>query len=128
MNRSIVRLSSLMLCFSFFLSSCDKEKINATKLEQMLFEIKALAASSICDNNGTYELKHIRFGTRECGGVGYLAYSTSINVANLEKRVREYNDLERKFSERKNNGVDCLAIIIAPKSVACENGKPKLIY
>lgn len=94
----------------------------------MLTDIKALAASSVCDNNGTYQLKYIRYGTRECAGAGYLAYSTSIDASNLENQVKKYNDLEKVYLDKKNNGIDCLAITLPPKSVTCENGKPKLVY
>ena len=128
MNQPKFYYFCLLTTFLFLFGSCKKEKINERKLEQMLTAIKALAATSICDNNGTYELKYLRFGTRECAGAGYLAYSTSINTSDLEKRVKEYNDLERAYLDKKNDGIDCLAITIAPKSVTCENGKPKLVY
>ena len=128
MNQFKFYIFCLLTTFLFVFSGCDKEKINDRKLEKMLADIKALAATSICDNNGTYELKYLRFGNRECAGAGYLAYSTSIDVENLKNQVKKYNDLERAYLEKKNDGIDCLAITIAPKSVTCENGKPKLVY
>lgn len=128
MNRPKIILYVILFCSSAFMSGCDKEKINERKLEQMLIDIKALAASSICDNKGTYQLKYIRYGTRECAGAGYLSYSTSIDAENLKNQVKKYNDLEKTYLNNKNDGIDCLAITLAPKSVICENGKPKLVY
>lgn len=111
------------------MSSCDKEKNNERdrqKLEQMLAEIKTLAASSVCDGKGTYELKFIKYGTRSCSGVGFLPYSTSINVSNFEKLVKEYNDFEKSYLTKSGITIDCAALILPPKSVTCENGKPVL--
>lgn len=128
MNKLNLALYLTIICLAVFTSSCEKETINERKLEQMLANIKALAASSVCDNNGTYQLKYIRYGTRECDGAGYLAYSTSIDVKNFENQVKKYNELEKAYLDKKNKGIDCLAITIPPKSVTCENGKPKLVY
>lgn len=127
MNRPNLFLYLIIICATVF-TRCDKEKINERKLDQMLTDIKALAANSVCDNNGTYQLKYIRYGTRECAGAGYLAYSTSIDASNLENQVKIYNDLEKAYLDKKNDGIDCHAIRIPPKSVTCENGKPKLVY
>ena len=127
MNRPNLFLYLIIICATVF-TRCNKEKINERKLEKMLIDIKALAASSVCDNNGTYQLKYIKYGKRECAGAGYLAYSTSIDISNLENQVKKYNELESAYLEKKNDGIDCHGHTLPPKSVACENGKLKLVY
>ncbi|SOD11364.1 hypothetical protein SAMN06297358_0112 [Pedobacter xixiisoli] len=113
-----------------FVSSCDKDETknkDQQELKQLFTKIKALAESSTC-NNESYELKFTGYGERGCGGpVGFLAYSTSIDVIEFEKLVADYKALEIAYN-KKWTIVSTCDLILAPKSVTCENGKPKLVY
>ena len=110
--------------------SGDKDKTqnkDKEQLTQLFTKIKSLAESSVCGTED-YDLNSIAYGARGCGGpVGFLAYSTSINVSEFEKLIAEYTQLEKDYN-KKWAVVSTCELIAAPKSVTCENGKPKLVY
>lgn len=118
-----------MLCATIFISSCDKEKNqdkDQQELAQLFNQIKGIAESSTCGQN--QELKYIAIGSKACGGpTAYLGYSSSINVSEFENMVAKYAELQQDYNKKWNIMSDCMALT-PPKSVTCENGKPKLIY
>ncbi|RZK92395.1 MAG: hypothetical protein EOO98_03305 [Pedobacter sp.] len=130
MNQPKLYLFCLLATFLFLFSSCKKDQTKNTEqqeLKQLFTKIKALAESSTCDNE-SYELKFTGYGERGCGGpVGFLAYSTSIDVNEFEKLVADYKKLEIAYN-KKWTVVSTCELIQAPKYVTCENGKPKLVY
>lgn len=129
MNRPNLFFYSVILCATLFTSSCkkeDKQNKEREELEQLYNQIKDIAESSTCGQN--QELKHIAVGAKACGGpTAYLGYSSSINLSEFENMVAKYNQLQQNYNKKWNVISDCMALA-PPKSVTCENGKPKLIY
>ncbi|MDQ8003167.1 MAG: hypothetical protein REI64_00130 [Pedobacter sp.] len=129
MNRPNLFLYLIIICTIAFMSSCDKEKTQAKdqqELEQLFNQIKGIAESSTCGQN--QELKYIAIGAKACGGpTSYLGYSSSINVSEFENMVAKYTEMQQNYNKKWNVISDCMALA-PPKSVTCENGKPKLVY
>ncbi len=119
---------SFLVCFLFAFASCKKENQQANdqkELEQMYSEIKTIAEKSICD--GDQQLKYIAVGAKACGGpTSYFAYSTSIDINAFERLVARYNQRQLSYNQTWGVVSDC-ALVVAPKTVTCENGKPKLV-
>jgi len=131
MSRSKVLFSILTLCLSLFVSSCDKEKQrnrDQQQLEQLYTKIKSLAEVSTCNGTDNSQLKSTAIGASPCGGPShYLAYSTSIDVKEFERLVKKYSAMQDAYNKKWNIAGVCI-ITATPKSVTCENGKPKLVY
>ncbi len=131
MNQSKLYLTSLFLFSVFLIIGCDKKNSknkDEQKLEQLLAKIKNLAESSVCSDNTNYELRFLAIGAKGCGGpTGYIGYSTSINVNELEEWVNEYTNLQKEYNKKWQIISDCM-YQMPPKSVKCENGKPTLVY
>ncbi|WP_199117413.1 hypothetical protein [Pedobacter sp. ASV28] len=130
MNQSKLYFFCLLISGIFLTSGCDKDQTksqNQQELKQLFAKIKILAESSTCDN-GNYELKFIGYGARGCGGpVGFLAYSSSIDINEFESLVSKYTELEKEYN-KKWNVVSTCEVIMAPNAVTCKNGKPVLVY
>ncbi|MFN0254543.1 hypothetical protein [Pedobacter ureilyticus] len=127
MNRPNLFFYSVILCATLFTSSCkkeDKQNKEREELEQLYNQIKDIAESSTCGQN--QELKHIAVGAKACGGpTSYLVYSTSINVTEFETLVLQYNEKQKNYNNKWGAISDC-TIVGPPKSIVCENGKPKI--
>ena len=123
---------SLIICLIaiVFVSGCRKEnKQNTDKVEldRLLTKLRTLAESSTCAGEN-HELKYIAIGSKGCGGpTGYLGYTSSINVKELEQLAERYTNLQKEYNRKWEIISDCM-YHMPPKSVTCENGKPKLIY
>ena len=88
--------------------------------------IEDLAATSVC--NESTECKYIAFGSKPCGGpLGYLIYSTSIDVNTLEQLVEEYNQNQADFNTKYGVFSDC-TIVNPPSSLICENNTCIAVY
>lgn len=91
----------------------------------MYAEIQAMAETSTC--NGNQELKYIAVGSKACGGpFAYLAYSASIDMYSFERLVAQYNQYQGNYNKKWNVASDC-TLLMPPKGITCENGKPKLV-
>ncbi len=131
MNKPNLYLIYVLLFGVFFSFGCKKEnaKIKDQKeLEQLYSKIKTIAESSTCGGTTDYELKFTPIGNKACGGpVGYIAYSTSINVNEFKSLVTKYTELEKTYN-KKWNIVSTCDIPREPTTVSCSNGKPVLVY
>lgn len=127
MNNSNLKLIWILICCSTLTLACkkDDQASEQKKLEKMYAEIQSMAETSTC--NGDQELKYIAVGSKACGGpVGYLAYSSSINMLAFERSVAQYNQYQGNYNKKWNTVSDC-AFLMPPKRITCENGKPKLV-
>lgn len=129
MNHSKFYYCCFLISALFLFSSCDKDTIQTDEqqaLAQLFSAIKMMAENSTCGENE--ELKYIAIGAKACGGAtGYLAYSSSINVSTFESMVANYTEMQRNYNRKWSVISDC-SLVGQPKSVTCENGKPKLVY
>lgn len=126
----VLKLSAFLLLFTAF--QCDTTEVSATceqkvtQLDNMRVTIQNLANTSICNEN--FECHYIAFGSKACGGpMSYLVYSTSIDVAQLTKLVKEYNELETVLNIECERVSDC-AMVNPPQRLECENNTCIAIY
>ncbi|PWS31235.1 hypothetical protein [Pedobacter paludis] len=100
----------------------DDEQI----LKILQSDIEKQAYQYPCENAG--EWKFVEIGSRPCGGAsGFIAYSSKVDEKTLFEKIKLFTEKEAEYNKKYNAASPC-ALIVAPKSVACENGKPKFIY
>jgi hypothetical protein len=124
-------LPLLAICLLFMAFQCEDD-VNLTKEEEqqelvaLKQTIENLAETSVCNENT--QCKFIAFGSKPCGGPwGYLIYSTSINVEELESMVADYNQKQADFNTKYSVISDCSAVM-PPTSLTCENNTCIPIY
>ena len=105
---------------------CDAMGISqaqdAMKLQQLFTEIEGVSTSVSCDDPS--EWAFTAFGSKACGGTqGYIAYSTTIDVADFLERVRMYTETEDAFNQLWGVISDC-ALVNPPSSIICRDGLP----
>ena len=121
------RLFLLYAILSF--SSCEVFEDNSKsykleEIEELRTEIIALSESVSCTNSA--EWKFTPMGSKACGGpVQYIAYHQSVEVAFLDL-VEQYTRLQEEYNRKYNIISDC-SLLIAPRGVICEGGKPIFI-
>lgn len=113
-----------------FISSCqlfgdEGKSYRLDELEQLEKEIIQLSESVSCTNSA--EWNSTAMGSKACGGpTRYIAYHRSVEPSFLDL-VEQYTTLQQEYNEKFNVVSDCM-LIVAPKSVTCEGGKPILVY
>lgn len=120
---------------SFFLISlvaCNEEDFKGSKfddeqeLSKLRNEIQKIADQIVCDNAADWRI--VPIGAKACGGAsGFIAYSVKIDTTEFLKKVDTFNNKQKAFNVKWGIASDC-ALIIGPKSITCENGKPKLNF
>ena len=122
MKRSILVMLSLILT-SF--SCIDQEQETSLEsLEALEAEINALSESVPCSNAA--EWKFTPMGSKACGGpIRYIAYHVSVENQFLDL-VNEYTSRQEAFNKKYDVISDC-SLLVAPKGVTCEGGKPILV-
>lgn len=119
----------LTLIFSSF--SCEEKESTSQEKDQkvlndLYLEIKTLVESEDCTNAALWKFTAI--GAKACGGpTQYIAYSVNIDTTYFLKLANTYTVKMKEYNEKYGMISDC-AIVMAPDTVTCENGKPKLIY
>ncbi|MES2418572.1 MAG: hypothetical protein V4541_10335 [Bacteroidota bacterium] len=118
----------VFICLIF--SACKKEistkQEDEQELSALLQQIKAKSEPFKCENAADW--KFIAYGSKACGGpIGYLPYSTKIDTPAFFSLVNKYGVLQNEFNHKWSIASDC-ALARQPKSIVCEDGKPKLIY
>ena len=112
-----------------FLSSCglfdeNSRKFQLDEIEELKNEILALSESVPCTNSIEWRL--IPMGSKACGGpTSYIAYHQSVEEDFLDL-VAQYTQLQAEYNQKNNVVSDC-ALIVAPRNVICEGGKPFLV-
>lgn len=116
----------LLIGISF---SCDKETTqaqDAKALEKIFAEIETMAKSKACNDSSQW--MYTNYGAKACGGpVGYIAFPTNIDLAKFYKKVEKHRSAQKSYNAKWGIMSDC-SIPQEPNGVACEDGKPVLIY
>lgn len=132
MKKSISKFILVPLFLLLFSTQCEDDippftqETEQQELAALKTEIENLANTSVCSD--TFECKFIPFGSKPCGGPwGYLIYSTSIDIEELENRVEGYNRKEAIYNTQWGIASDC-AVNNPPVSVNCENNACVAVY
>lgn len=130
-NNNCLILLSLSFLFLGFLGCEEKDFYNTREEDQQEMnilkkEIDKMANQFSCDL--ATEWRFIAIGTKTCGGAGaYIAYSTKIDEAIFLKKVAFYTQKQNAFNVKWGYISNC-ALVVVPKSVECNNGKPNFVY
>ncbi|KQM78564.1 hypothetical protein ASE74_13770 [Pedobacter sp. Leaf216] len=128
MKRPLVILTFIALIMVLACKKHDETLQNATQvgLDNLYNDIQKMANQYSCQNAG--EWKFIAIGSKPCGGAsGYIAYSVKIDESSFLKKVEQFTQLQAEYNKKNGMYSDC-SLVIQPKSVICENGKPKFTY
>lgn len=123
MNRFLI-LISLMLMTSCEMFDDNSKTYQLEEIEELYNEIITLSESVPCTNSA--EWKFTPMGSKACGGpTRYIAYHQSIETDFLDL-VSQYTQLQAAYNKKYNIVSDC-SLIVTPRNVICEGGKPVLI-
>ena len=104
----------------------DTKETDERRLEALMTDIKNSSEQTKCENAADWKFRAI--GSKACGGpAGYIAYSVKIDTNEFIKKVDEYTSDQKEFNKKWGISSDC-SLVNPPKSVMCENEKPKLVY
>ncbi|RIW17157.1 hypothetical protein D0X99_05230 [Algoriphagus lacus] len=116
----------LVVISLFWLSGCglledDSKKYELDEIEELYSEIIALSESVSCTNSS--EWKFTAMGSKACGGpTRYIAYHQSVEEKFLSL-VGQYTKLQAEYNLKYDVVSDC-SLIVAPRNIICEAGKP----
>ncbi|WP_051691646.1 hypothetical protein [Pedobacter borealis] len=130
MKRTLFILTSIVLIISLMWACKDREdpmqNVDSSELDRLYKDIEKSAQQFTCENAG--EWKFTAIGSKACGGAsGYIAYSVKIDESTFLKKVEQFTKLQADYNQKWGVYSDC-ALIIQPKGVTCDNGKPKFTY
>jgi hypothetical protein len=118
------RLFILITLFS--LSACellndDSKKYELEEIEELYSEIISLSQSVSCTNSAEWNITPM--GSKACGGpTQFIAYHQSVQQRFLDL-VSQFTRLQAEYNEKYEIVSDC-ALLVAPRGVVCEGGKP----
>lgn len=122
----------LFVICNTLLSCSNEENTNqnddTAALEAMYKEIinMSLVNTTTCTNAEEWDFKGI--GIKPCGGVNsYIPYAKKINITAFQTKINAYNNAVEAYNRKWGIASTC-DITPVPKSVACVEGKPTLIY
>jgi len=99
---------------------------DARELKTLLNEIEKMSDGITCTNVSDW--RFVPIGSKPCGGAThFVLYSVKIDTTLFLRKVEDYTQKQKAFNIKYQMSSDCRTII-APKSVACVNEKPTLIY
>lgn len=126
------RLFLMGIGAALILFGCEKQLIvgsaeaESLLLEKLYHELDSLATLTPCEHNEKWRFTAV--GEKACGGpAGYLAYSTDSDTTTFLAKVATYTNFQSAYNQKWNVVSDCM-FVVAPSRVACENGKPKLVW
>ncbi|CAH0146097.1 hypothetical protein SRABI27_00413 [Pedobacter sp. Bi27] len=130
MKRTLFILTSIVLIISLMWACKDREdsmrNVDSSELDRLYKDIEKSAQQFTCENAG--EWKFTAIGSKACGGAsGYIAYSVKIDESTFLKKVEQFTKLQADYNQKYGVYSDC-ALVIQPKGVTCDNGKPKFTY
>ncbi len=107
---------------------CDtpgiSQEADAEKLQLLLAQIEELSLSESCDD--PIDWTFTPYGSKACGGpLGYIAYSTQIDVDEFLELVQSYTEATAAFNQNWQVFSDC-AVVNPPSRVVCQEGLPVL--
>ncbi|MDQ0640472.1 hypothetical protein QF042_004037 [Pedobacter sp. W3I1] len=130
MKRILFIITSIVLIMSLMWACTDRDEpmrnADQSELEKLYKDIEKAAQQFTCENAG--EWKFTAIGSKACGGAsGYIAYSIKIDESTFLKKVEQFTKLQADYNKKWGVYSDC-ALVIQPKGVTCDNGKPKFTY
>lgn len=130
MKRTLFIITSIVLVMSLIWACTDRNEpmqdVDQTELARLYKDIEKSAQQFTCENAG--EWKFTAIGVKACGGASaYIAYSVKIDESTFLKKVEQFTKLQADYNQKYGVYSDC-ALVIQPKGVTCENGKPKFTY
>ncbi|WP_316734779.1 hypothetical protein [Pedobacter aquatilis] len=134
MKNAFLAKYPIILLFFFLLSliSCTEEDFKGSKsndeqeLSNLRNELQKISDQVACTNASDWRI--VPIGAKPCGGASsFIAYSINIDAVEFLKKVEVYNNKQKAFNVKWGMSSDC-AVIVGPKSITCENGKPKLNF
>jgi hypothetical protein len=130
MKRTLFVLTSIVLIMSLMWACTDRgeprQDADQTELEQLYKDIEKSAQQFTCENAGDWKFTAI--GSKACGGASsYIAYSVKIDESSFLKKVEQFTKLQADYNKKYGVFSDC-SLVIQPKGVTCDNGKPKFTY
>ncbi len=128
-----LRIILILFSISLVTFSCNDDDTNETtqeqdelEINQMFTEIENLAASATCDNETV--LGFTSYGHKACGGpVGYLVYSSSIDVEDFLNKIEAHRAAQEAYNNKWGISSTCEAPI-PPNEVQCQDGVPVAVY
>lgn len=122
-NWSIVSLTDENLVVKFELSD---QEIEHQTLMGLFATIQSLSESVSCTNEADWNF--VAYGSQACGGSqGYIGYSNTIDTEAFLEKIQVYTAHEDTYNKKWNIVSPC-SILAQPTGVACDEGKPALIY
>lgn len=106
-------------------SEREKEYQNLGKMYREILSLSKIN-SEICTDAKEWDFTAI--GTKVCGGSeGYILYSKKTDKTEFIAKVKAYTEAQAAFNVKWKLVSPC-DMVVAPTSVECINGKPKLFY
>jgi len=130
MKKILFFIIPVMFVISLIVACTDrnepKPNDDQAELEKLYSEIEKLASQYTCENAGDWKFTAI--GSKACGGASaYIAYSVKIDESSFLKKVNQFTQMQADYNKKWGAYSDC-ALVAQPKSVICDNGKPKFTY
>jgi len=131
MKKMLFTLTTIVLILSLTWGCSDDrlepmQNADQAGLDNLYSDIQKTANQFACENAG--EWKFTAIGSKACGGAsGYIAYSVKIDESSFLKKVEQFTKLQADYNKKWGVFSDC-ALVIQPKGVTCDNGKPKFTY
>lgn len=130
MKRTLFILTSIVLIMSLMWACTDRDEriqnVDQSELDRLYKDIEKTAQQFTCENAG--EWKFTAIGSKACGGAAsYIAYAVKIDESTFLKKVEQFTKLQADYNKKYGVFSDC-SLVIQPKGVTCENGKPKFTY
>jgi len=132
MRNNCLSIIFILLIVSTLFCCKDSNTLTTTKvadereLKSLLNEIETMYDGIACTN--ITDWRFVPIGSKPCGGAThFVLYDLKSDTKLFLQKVELYTQKQKVFNVKYKLSSDCSAII-APKSIACVNNKPKLIY
>lgn len=134
MKNQFIKRSCFALSFMLLLAltGCEEKDFQSSRsndeseLSSLKYELEAMAGQNKCNANTEWGI--MTMVSSSCSGpIGYLAYDKKVDVQELAQKLAAYIRKKDAFDIKWNKGPVC-SMVIPPKSVACVDGKAKLVY
>jgi hypothetical protein len=107
------------------ITSTSSKEFDESVLTKLYEAVYLASHSNFCQRGDIWGIAGV--GAKPCGGpAGYIAYKKN-NEECFLKVLERLNQQAKLYNTKYQIGSDCM-VEPAPKSVACEDGKPVLVY
>lgn len=124
----IFTMAMVSLVFACKDTMKNSMKEDQARLDLQLKEIQKMSVAEQAACQNASEWRFTAIGEKGCGGAsGYITYPAKIDTIAFMNKVKAYTNEQHEFNKKWNVTSDC-SLILAPKGITCENGKPKLVF